>query len=300
MTGAKGPANPWLDGSRRISNHMETIDKFVQRLSQRSILRNVLEVFRKFGLLTLAFGLYEKLIALNLGAKKNRFKAPSVEGPVPPPELIVQVAGTPNVEWFLSLGRSMFEAIVGMLREDAAPVESMEKILEFGCGCGRVLRYWRGVRGPAIYGTDYNPRMIEWCRQNLPFAQTSLNDLFPPLSYDDHMFDCIYAISVFTHLSAELQTLWMRELGRILKPGGRLLITTHGKSYRARLNPSELADFGAGQLVVRYEETSGTNLCSAFHPEAYVRKHMATGYTVRDFVPAGARQGLYQDIYLMR
>jgi SAM-dependent methyltransferase len=287
---------PW-----HLNQRMEIIDKFVQRLSQRGILGKILQILRGLGLLSLAFGLYEKLTALNLGADKNRgVQAASVEGPVPPPELIVQVAGTPNVEWFLSLGRDMFQAIVTMLREDDAPAEEMQRILEFGCGCGRVLRYWRGIAGPAIFGTDYNPRMIEWCRRNLPFARTSLNDLLPPLPYADHMFDCIYATSVFTHLSAELQALWMRELGRILKPGGRLLITTHGKSYRARLNPSELADFDAGRLLVRYEETSGTNLCSAFHPETYVRKHLAAGYTVRDFVPAGGRQGLYQDMYLLR
>jgi hypothetical protein len=46
--------------------------------------------------------------------------------------------------------------------------------------------------------------------------------------------DCIYAISVFTHLSAELQDLWMKELRRIVRPGGHLLITTHGESFRAR------------------------------------------------------------------
>ena len=55
-----------------------------------------------------------------------------------------------------------------------------------------------------------------------------------------------------------------------------------------------------GQLVVRYEETNGTNLCIAYHPEAYVRHHLAVGYVVRDFVPAGQREAIYQDIYLLR
>ncbi len=156
------------------------------------------------------------------------------------------------------------------------------------------------MRGPEIHGTDYNPRLIEWCRQNLPFAQYGINTLYPPLAYADQKFDFIYAISVFTHMSEELQSLWMKESARILKPGGYLLITTHGASYRERLTKQELEVFDAGHLVVRYEEASGMNLCSAYHPESYVRHQLATGYSVCDFVPAGTEGVIYQDIYLMR
>jgi SAM-dependent methyltransferase len=277
------------------------MDRFVQKLRQQGVLSKSLEVLRKLGLLTVTFRLYEKLSALSSGENRDRpTRQPKADGPVPPPELIVLVAGTASVEWFLTFGRAMFQAIVDLLRDDAAPVEDMHAILEFGCGCGRVLRYWQSVRGPTIYGTDYNPRLVDWCRQNLPFAKASRNDAVPPLLYADQMFDCIYAISVFTHLSAELQTAWLRELGRVLKPGGHLLVTTQGNSFRQRMAPSELADFDAGRLVVRYEETSGTNLCSAYHPEAYVRQHLAVGYSVRKFVPAGTRQELFQDIYVMR
>ena len=156
------------------------------------------------------------------------------------------------------------------------------------------------MRGPEIHGTDYNPRLIEWCRQNLPFAQYGINTLYPPLAYADQKFDFVYAISVFTHMSEELQGVWMQELARILKPGGYLLLTTHGTSYRERLTTPELEGFDAGCLVVRYEEASGMNLCSAYHPESYVRDQMATGYSVCDFVPAGTQEVICQDIYLMR
>ena len=106
----------------------------------------------------------------------------------------------------------------------------------------------------------------------LPFVQISQNELSPPLGYPDQKFDFVYAISVFTHPSAELQTAWLRELRRILKPGGRLLITTQGEGFRDRLTDSQRALFDAGKLVVRYEETSGMNLCGAYHSEADVRR----------------------------
>ena len=114
------------------------------------------------------------------------------------------------------------------------------------------------------------------------------------------MFDCVYAISVFTHMSEELQFSWMRELRRIIRPGGYVLITTHGESFREMLTQRERKAFNAGHLVVRYEEASGMNLCSTFHPEAYVRQRLSAGYEVEDFISAGMQGILYQDLYLMR
>jgi len=194
----------------------------------------------------------------------------------------------------------MFQILIDLLKKNGPIVETMQAVLELGCGCGRVLRYWGSVHGPEIHGTDYNPRLIEWYRQNLPFAHYGLNALYPPLAYADHKFDFIYAISVFTHLSGELQSLWMKELARLLKPGGYLLLTTHGASYREKLTQRELEIFDEGRLVVRYEEASGMNLCSAYHPESYVRNQLSTGYSICDFVPAGTQREIYQDKFLMQ
>ncbi len=275
--------------------------KLIGLLRKEGILGGLLEILRKLGLLTPAFRIYEKVSAMDLHAKgRQHFHVRPAEGPVPPSDLIVLVAGTPNVEWFLSLGRSMFQILIDVLKKNGTAAETMQAVLELGCGCGRVLRYWGMVHGPEVHGTDYNPRLIEWCRRNLPFAHYGINTLHPPLAYTDEKFDFIYATSVFTHMSEELQSSWMKELARILKPGGYLLITTHGTSYRERLTEREIELFDAGNLVVRYEEASGMNLCSAYHPESYVRNQLATGYSVCDFVPAGTQGGVYQDIYLLK
>jgi SAM-dependent methyltransferase len=194
----------------------------------------------------------------------------------------------------------MFRTITGTLSKNGAPPESMEAILDFGCGCGRVLRYWAAVRGPRVYGTDYNPRLITWCRENLPFARFGVNGQAPPLSYSDGVFDCVYAISIFTHISEEMGFLWMKELGRVLKPNGHIFFTTHGVSYRDSLRGEERTAFDRGEVVIQNEGASGMNLCGAFHPESYVRTRLAAGFTVCDFIPAGSRGGIHQDIYLFR
>lgn len=165
--------------------------------------------------------------------------------------------------------------------------------------CGRVLRYWASVPGE-VHGCDYNARLVDWCRQALPFARLQVNGLTPPLPYADTTFDLVYALSVFTHLSADLQLPWVRELRRIIRPGGYLLLSLHGRRYLPDLTPEERDRFEHGDLVVREGEAAGTNRCGAYHPERYVRERLADGFVLLEHQPEGARGNPHQDLVLLR
>ena len=143
-------------------------------------------------------------------------------------------------------------------------------------------------------------RAVEWCRANLPFARFEINRLDPPLEFEDESFDLVYALSVFTHLTDELQLAWRDELRRVLGPGGSLLLTTHGSSYVPRLDTSERKRFERGELVVRWGDVPGTNLCSAYHPERYLRETFARGFAFVELEPEGARGNPTQDLVLLR
>jgi SAM-dependent methyltransferase len=117
---------------------------------------------------------------------------------------------------------------------------------------------------------------------------------------DDATFDLVYSLSVFTHLSEPLQRFWIDELARVLRPGGFLLITTHGAHYREQLSPQEQGTFGAGRVVVREPGRDGSNACAVFHPEPYVRTTLARNLDVVDFIPEGALGNPRQDVYLLR
>jgi SAM-dependent methyltransferase len=207
---------------------------------------------------------------------------------------MVRVAGTANADWFLRSGRAAYDAIAAHV-----PLAEIESVLDFGSGCGRVTRYWNDFAG-SVSGSDVNANAVEWSRENLPFAHFEVNRLEPPLAFAAASFDLVYALSVFTHFTEELQLAWRDELRRVLHPGGHLLLTTHGRSYLPRLDASERARFERGELVVRWGDVPGTNLCSAYHPERYLRETFAQGFAFVELAPEGALGNPTQDLVLLR
>ena len=251
--------------------------------------RRLLRLAQRTGLLGPVFRAYE--LAVSVRPARVR----TTDGlPLPPRRLMVRVAGTADGDWFLRSGRAAFDAIAG-----AVPLNEVAAVLDFGCGCGRVLRYWEGHAGP-VHGSDRDGPAVDWCRRNIPFARVDHNELAPPLPYADATFDLVYALSVFTHLTADLQTAWRDELHRVLRPGGRALLTTHGRSYVPRLDASERERFDRGELVVRWGDLPGSNLCSAYHPERYLRETLAQGFLVETIEPEGARGNPTQDLVVLR
>jgi SAM-dependent methyltransferase len=257
-----------------------------------------LDLLRRVGLLRPAYRAYEALNALRAAGRPAQAAEDGL--PVPPPRLIVRVAGTADVDWFLESGRLAAESVRASLERHGRRIAELGALLDFGCGCGRVTRRWASLDGTAVHGADANERAIAWCRANLPFARFTSNGLAPPLDYGDASFDLVYALSVFTHLPEDLQHAWMHELERLLRPGGFLLLTTHGERYRERLARDERAAFDAGRLVVRWPDGAGTNLCSAFHPPSYVKDRLAARLEVAEFLPEGATGNPHQDLYLLR
>jgi SAM-dependent methyltransferase len=220
--------------------------------------------------------------------------------PLPPAALRVQVAGTADIASFLNGGQLAAQTVRDLLAASGRPMERCGTVLDFGCGCGRVLRQWKDLGATTLYGTDLNGNLVEWCREHLPFASVSLNSAEPPLPFAGELFDAIYAFSVITHMPADLQKLWLREFRRVLKPGGLLLFSTHGSYYAPRLKSDERRQFLSGNLVVRFASAAGSNLCGAYHPEAFVRQELASGWEIASFTPEGARGNPRQDAWVFR
>jgi SAM-dependent methyltransferase len=220
--------------------------------------------------------------------------------PLPPAALRDWVAGTGDVDWFLESGQLGEQTIVSILARHNIEFDQLDAVLDFGCGCGRVMRHLNHYQAVRLHGTDANSGAVTWCDENLNFAEFGTNLLEPPTRYRPHSFDLVYAFSVFTHLPEPQQTPWMLEIRRILKPGGLLLVTLQGDFYLPQLPEPEKEKYQQGELVVQGVVFAGQTDCSAYHPEAYVREVLARGFEVVDFIPQGALGNPKQDAYLLR
>ncbi len=123
-------------------------------------------------------------------------------------------------------------------------LQQFSSILEFGCGMGRLTQYLFSLPGDReIFGCDVSDVEIENCRRRLPGGRFIKNNWCPPISFEADQFDLIYSYSVFTHLSEDNHMAWLKELSRLLKPGGIMMHTTHSYEYLKRIkmfSPSSL------------------------------------------------------------
>jgi SAM-dependent methyltransferase len=225
---------------------------------------------------------------------------------LPSPRLRVLVAGTPELDRFLDSGEAQAGYLRDLLDGVGDPLHEMDAILDFGCGCGRIARWFADLSHARLHGCDYNAELVGWCDSHLPFMNARTTGLEPPLPYQDGAFDFLYAFSVFTHLSVELATSWMAELNRVVRPGGLMWFTIHGDSYRERLLPEQRERFDSGEIVVWLPEIEGTNICGAFWPTSAVPRMLASGFEIVEHFdpqadPATAQRAwLAHDAYLVR
>ena len=110
-----------------------------------------------------------------------------------------------------------------MLLEAASQmgIQHPQQFLDIGCASGRVTRH-TALLVPAMktLGCDINRWHVEWCNRYLPPSIcTFQNHSVPTLPIESNSVDIVSAFSVFTHIEA-LETAWLMEIKRILRPGG--------------------------------------------------------------------------------
>jgi SAM-dependent methyltransferase len=222
--------------------------------------------------------------------------------PLPPPRLRLLVDGrSADQRHFLRVGRQMLDGIRDGVGQMGRQLEDLRTVLDFGCGCGRVARHWSTVPGPELYGCDYNPELVDWCARNLCVLRATRNEPAPPLPYVSGSFDLIYALSVFTHLDDELQREWLDEFRRVLAPGGLLVVSVLGTEVADRLSRAERDRFETGEMVVQRPRLAGRNLCSVYHPPAYVEGRLLAGWEdVRQFDLGSPSLPIWQSAYIAR
>ncbi len=152
---------------------------------------------------------------------------------VPSPNDRYRVHGADSLSSFLLEGFSTYHKIDYIIKSlKFFHEEKCPKILDWGCGCGRVSRYFN-TNKVDLWGADIDQANLRWCAENLNIETISINSR-PEKKIPQDFFDIIFGISVMTHLDQNLQIEWIDELASSLKKGGYLLLTFHGASSALR------------------------------------------------------------------
>ena len=108
-----------------------------------------------------------------------------------------------------------------------------QRILDYGCGYGRLLRLMYYFSNPTdIIGCDPWDRSIELCKQARLPNRFDVTDYLPKsLPYEAGAFDMIYAFSVFTHTSQRATQAALSALRQTIKPDGLLVVTIRPREY---------------------------------------------------------------------
>jgi SAM-dependent methyltransferase len=229
----------------------------------------------------------------------SSYQKATVAAPLPPPYLFYYIMGHFNPNRFIDFGRSTVSYFREVLAAHHIDLGSFGKILDFGCGAGRLASQWKGFNGE-VHGCDYNPALIRWCRKFFG-SNFRPNPIVGRLTYPDEYFDFIYLLSVFTHLSADIQDFWYHELLRIIRPGGYLLITVHGDQFRDALNEQARTHYDAGNMAIVQAPFEGQNCCGAYHPKQYAYAKWDGNKTdIVCHVPGLTYPEFKQDMYLLR
>ena len=168
-------------------------------------------------------------------------------------------------------------------------------ILDWGCGCGRISRYFRHQPLGSFTGADVDSENVAWCRANLPFGKFETLPLHPPSTLAAGSFDLVFGISVFTHLRESDQNEWLTELCRITRPGANLLLTVHGDATLYRhptiLSPLQkqarkrrgILDISNWIYDAKLSEQDYYR--ETYHTARYIRGHWGRFLKIRNILP---------------
>ena len=206
--------------------------------------------------------------------------------PLPSLYLMTLVAGEANWQGFLESGKAQSDIIADLVERNGGKFREAQRLLDFGCGCGRIARHIPKISEAALFGVDYNPRLVNWCAKNLTgtFAR---NQLMPPLSFPDGYFDAVWLLSVFTHLRLETQNAWLAELRRIVRPGGMVVITFHDENHPGLdlvgLSPETLL---REDIYIYNDQAEGSNYISTFQTRKFTRGQFGEFFEVCEIIPS--------------
>jgi SAM-dependent methyltransferase len=218
---------------------------------------------------------------------------------------------------YFGVGRSAQECIAASLL--AARKGDPARILDYGCGYGRVLRVLRDdFPGASITASDVDREAVDFCARTFGASGVYANPDPREIRFEDE-FDLIWVGSVFTHIDETAWEALLSVLAAALADDGLLIFTTEGPAIADTLRAGE-HDFGlapdAVQSILRDfaesgfgyadyprrdrhdQPSSGRYGVTVVHPDRARTLVQAAGLQVVHFISTGWDN--HQDVFACR
>ncbi|MFN8152333.1 MAG: class I SAM-dependent methyltransferase [Solirubrobacterales bacterium] len=149
---------------------------------------------------------------------------------VPDPQLQVSWNGASGLA-LLSQTKAFYRHSKAMFAEHGTKPLDESRVLDFGFGWGRILRFFaRDIAPGSLLGVDPTEDIIEVSRKSRIPAEMARSEFLPEsLPYGD--IDLAYSFSVFTHISEGAADTCLNALHKSLAPGGLLIVTIRPPAY---------------------------------------------------------------------
>jgi SAM-dependent methyltransferase len=215
-------------------------------------------------------------------------------------------------------GFAIYRTVRDLHRRHFGSIRDHGPVLDFGCGWGRVLRYFlKDAEKGDLIGVDHDQANIDFCLASNPWCRFERNEATPPLPIEPATLGLIYAYSVFSHFDEPMHRRWLEEFKRLLRPGGALMLTVRPRTFieharrlreqgaetvTARMfvdTDSELARYDAGQFCYAPYNGDGPTPWwgEACIPRPYVEDRWSELFDVVEFHSAG---DLKQHVVVLR
>lgn len=159
-----------------------------------------------------------------------------------------------------------------------------ESFLDVGCNVGELLQHVRHrLPSARLTGVDINPQAVAAARDRGLDANVQLISS-SALPFPDSSFDCVTCIEVLEHVASPDRASLLKEVCRVLTPGGRFVIRCPHKGWFDWLDPANFRHL----FPALYRRFVGSGLRDGFYPggsEAIVWHHHFTETELRLLLP---------------